>query len=217
LAQPVPIALTTLATIALFAGALLPINAAAKTARVRDIVRRYGAMVSDLNERIVPVTRRRLRPRSGAPTWPALLPNPIEAASDEARAAAVRELIAATPTERTGHILACIAREEDGELRLLAFRSLIARRHDEGRAVFCEALRSGSDSERSLAIDGLARLGALDDLAEAFSDRVEPLAAKAVLLFAGGHDRRRVVEVLDERVDPARRDAILRLLAGVME
>ncbi len=215
--QPVPTALATLATLALFAGALLPLNAAARTFRLRDLLRMCGAAVSDFSERVVPVTRRRLRPRAAAPTWPALLPYPVDAGSEEERASAVRRLVEAEPDEPTGHILAAIAREEDGELRMLAFRSLIANRYAAGREIFCEALRSGSDGERSLAIDGLARLGALDELTEAFSDRVEPLAAKAVLLFAASRDRRTVIEALDDRVDPARRDAILKLLAGVLD
>jgi len=216
LVQPVPLALTTLATLALFAGALLPVNTASG-ARGRHILRRLGVIVSDLNDRIVPVTRRRLRPRPAAPTWPALLSLPIDASSDEARTEAVRALVQGPPDERTGRILAGVAREEEGELRLLAFRSLIAQRHAEGREVFCEALRSGSDAERSLAIDGLARLSAFSDLREAFADRLEPLAAKAVLLFSAHHDRRSVVDALDETVEPARRDAILKLLAGVLE
>jgi hypothetical protein len=215
--QPVPTALATLATLALFAGALLPLNAATRTLRMRDLLRMCGAAVSDFSERVVPVTRRRLRPRAGAPTWPALLPYPIDAGSEEERAAAVRRLVDAQPDEPAGHILATIAREEDGELRMLAFRSLISNRHPAGREVFCEALRSGSDAERSLAIDGLARLSAFDELTEAFSDRIEPLAAKAVLLFAASRDRRTVVEALDDRVDPARRDGILKLLAGVLD
>ena len=74
--------------------------------------------------------------------------------------------------------------------------------------MFCDALRSGSDAERSLAIDGLARLQAFDELTEAFADRLEPLAAKAVLLYAASRDRARIVDALDDRVEPARRDAI---------
>lgn len=215
--QPVPAALTTFATLALLAGALLPLNAAARTVHWRELLDRCSAIVSEFSERVVPVTRRRLRPRSEAPTWPALLPQSIDPSSAPERAAAVRAIADAAPTETSGAILAAIAREEDGELRMLAFRSLIAHRYAEGRAVFREALRDGSDGERSLAIDGLARLGAIDDLREAFSDRVEPLAAKAVLLFAASRDRRNVVDALDDSVDPARRDAILKLLAGVLD
>jgi signal transduction histidine kinase len=173
--------------------------------------------MSELNDRIVPVTRKRLRARPSVPTWTEMLANSIDSASLEERAAAVRALIAAGPRPEDGALLARIAREEEGDLRLLAFRSLIAQRYPEGRDIFSEAVRSGSDAERSLAIDGLARLGAFEALTEAFSDRVEPLAAKAALLYSAAHDRRTLLEALDERIEPTRRDAILKLLVGVLE
>lgn len=215
--QPVPVALTTLATLALCAGALLPLNAATRTGRFRRALHKCGALVSDMNDRIVPVTRRRLRPQGRTRTWPALLPNAIDADSVAERTAAVRALADGDGAGNAGYLLAAIAREEEGELRMLAFRALIARKHGEGRDVFREALRSGSDAERSMAIDGLARLDAFDELSEAFADRLEPLAAKAVLLYSAARDRSRALEVLDERVDPGRRDAILTLLAGVLD
>ncbi len=214
--QPVPVALTTLATLALFAGALLPHATLPRAPRLRDALRRCGAIVSDLN-RIVPVTRRRLRPRAAEPSWTALLAHDVDAASAPDRETALRALARGDGASDAGAILAAAASQEEGELRMIALHALIARAYPEGRAVFAATLLDGSDAERSLAVDGLAKLGAYDDLCAAFADRLEPLAAKAVLLYGGARGRRESIEELSARVDPARRDAIVALLSGILE
>ena len=69
------------------------------------------------------MTRRRLRPAAAPPTWPAMLPYAIDAGSSEERTTALRALLDGPEDPAAGTILAAIAREEQGELRVLAFRA----------------------------------------------------------------------------------------------
>jgi len=210
--QPLPLALTTLATLALGAGLLLPEKAPIA-------LRKLGALLMNESKgRVVPVTRRPLRAQTQleGPSWPALL-GAAETATLDERRTLLRALFGESSRTDLGVILAAAAREEQGDLRLTALRGLVAGAHAEGLEVFRDALRIGTDSERSLSIDGLARLGALDELPAAFNDRLEPLAAKAALAFAASRERGVLEEALEDRVDAGRRDAILRLLAGILE
>jgi hypothetical protein len=143
-------------------------------------------------------------------------PKLSDASSDE-RAQLLRALTFEVWHEGCATALAQAAREEDDDLRFAALRALLTRRCPEGCAVFRDTLRSGSDAERSLAVDGLARLGAMDELTEGFGDRLETIAAKAVLACATSRRRSDVIELLDAHVDAARREAILSLLGGVLE
>ncbi len=169
------------------------------------------------DERVVPVTRRRLRQHTSGITWPTLIDPKLTDASGEERAQLLRALTFEVWHEGCAAALAQAAREEDDDLRFAAFRALLTRRCPEGYEIFRDALRNGSDAERSLAVDGLARLGATDELTEAFGDRLETIAAKAVLASATSRRRCDVVELLDAHVDPGRREAILSLLGGVLE
>jgi len=223
-----PVALTLLATIALAAGLLLPARAmrsepaaperASGLAPVPDALLRLGArLIQQSRDRIAPVTRRPLRAQTAEPTWPELAGAGSERLSPGDRQTLLNELVEGEPRAGLGAVFALAATEEERELRPLALRALVAGAYPEGRDVFAEALHSGSEVERSMAIDGLARIGALDELPFAFGDRLEPLAAKAALAFVRSRDRRALESALEGRVDAGRRDAILRLLAGVLE
>jgi len=242
--RTLPVALATLATLALGAGIFMPrrkgdglmsaawrrpsngrhadvqpsvetgppLAAASDESRVP-----LTSLVRPEEDRIVPVTRRRLRQQAGGITWPALIdPGLVEAEPGE-RGKLLKALAFEIWHEGCGVALVQAVREEDGDLRFAALRALLSRRCPEGLDVFREVLRTGSDSERSLAVDGLTRLGACDDLTEAFADRLETIAAKAVLACAETRRRSEIVALLANRVDTARRDAILNLLGGILE
>lgn len=103
------------------------------------------------------------------------------------------------------------------DARMHALRALTAEPLPEGQAALEEALRSGNDAERFAAIDGLARLGLREHLATALSDRVEAIAAKAALAFAGSRRPSEVRAALLPYVDEVKLEAILTLLAGMTE
>ena len=169
------------------------------------------------DERIVPITRRRLRAIAERISWPSLEdPTPAPPDPDERLkhlTAVLSDVNHVVPEALL--VLAC--RGEDGRARRLALARLARGPYQGCADTFVEALRSGDDEERSLAIDGLHRLGARDALASAFNDRVDALAAKAALAFVGSRRRLDFVAVLDRYVDPFRRDAILDCLAGLIE
>jgi len=107
------------------------------------------------SERIVPITRRRLRPRQTATSY-------------------------------------------DDRLQMLR-----------------DALRTGSDAERALAIEGLSRHGLRDELPIALEDPLEPLAAKAALAFAGTTNREQLAAAIKPHITEGRLAAILALLPGL--
>jgi hypothetical protein len=139
-------------------------------------------------ERVVPITRRRLR-----------------------RAAAVAWHTESSP----GEALARIYLQGDAEERIDALRRLLATAYPEGPGVFRDALRNGNDAERVIAVDGLERHGRRDDLVPALHDRVEPIAAKAALAYAATRSRETLIRRLEGQVPPARLEAIIGLLVGL--
>ena len=171
----------------------------------------------DESQRVVPVTRRRLRQRGGSVGWPALV-EPVQSDLSAAeRCRILDDVIADEHAPGRAIVLVRAVREEEGALRLAALKALVTLRCADGLETFREVLSSGSDAERSLAIDGLAALGATEDLALALSDRLEPLAAKAALHMCPSRKRQELDALLQTNCDALRRDAILGLLAGYFD
>jgi hypothetical protein len=171
----------------------------------------------DSTERVLPLTRLRLRPHGVIVTWPALLKNPREGAGPEERRVLLSALEAEPPDLERERILLRAFHEENGECRLVALRALTRAPSSAAGDAFAAALEGGTDEERAVAIEGLAALGRRDELTRAFTDRVEAIAAKSLLAYVPGRRRADFAAVLDRHVEPSRREAILTLLAGVLE
>jgi len=168
-------------------------------------------------ERIVPITRLPLRRHpSDIGWWTA-----IHEAGDEPPTRTERHALLSRAIDGTLALHPSTVErayfEEDRDGRLLALRGLVARNPANHRAAFVDALHVGTDSERELAVDGLAAGGAVDALPVAFRDRVEAIAARAALAYVGPGDREAYRTALAPHIDEARVVALLALLAGVIE
>jgi hypothetical protein len=169
-------------------------------------------------DRVVPLTRLPLRPQGIDITWPdgvaefALsgVPSRTERHALLERAVRDRELL-------SGEVAALAYRQEDGACRTLALRVMLRHFPHAGRAIFIEALRVGSDEERAIAIDGLATVGARDELGRGVGDRVDAIAAKAALAYVGTLDRADYRVELSAFIDATQIETILKLLAGIVE
>jgi hypothetical protein len=168
-------------------------------------------------ERVVPLTRLRLRPRATSIGWPALLDPARSNCGSEERLLLLRSIDAVVDRDLRERALLQALDEEDGELRVLALRALTRAPTPAAGDAFADALLRGSDDERAVAVDGLLALGRRAELLAAFEDRVEAVAAKAALAYVGTRRRDDFRDVLDAHVEPSRRDAILALLAGSLE
>lgn len=166
------------------------------------------------SDRIVPITRRRLRQHVPI-TWPTVLGDEAVTLTGPERLELLRVWSQRRDDARSGEALARAYLEEDLEGRLIALQALVAGRQSEGPSIFRDALRYGTEPERLLAIDGLERCGRHEELLAALHDRVEPIAAKAALAFARTRSRREFVERLERYVSPARIEAMLALLVGL--
>jgi hypothetical protein len=167
-------------------------------------------------ERIVPLTRMPLRPQALEITWPLLAPEGTVLESRSERHAFLARLTTAGNPEDEA-LLVCAYREEDAGGRLIALRAICAARLDVAHDLCVDALHVGSDEERSLAIDALLASGRRDAVTPAFSDRLDALAAQAALGFVGSQQRADYVAALSPHVDRTRLEAILGLLAGIVE
>ncbi len=174
-------------------------------------------------ERVVPLTRLPLRPQTATVSWPTLLAPSVTVDAGalvrdrSTRHAALVELSRSADDDAT-HALRVAYREEDCEGRSLALRALGRTTIDDStREIVLDALRAGSDDERSLAVDIVARTGDRDALRCALTDRLDAIAARAALAYVDSLDRDDYVAKLAPHVEPARLDAILGLLAGVVE
>ena len=85
------------------------------------------------------------------------------------------------------------------------------------QVIFHDLLRTGSDTERALAVDVLARCGERSALVEAFADRVDAVAARAAFAYVGTNVRSDYESILTTYVDRHRLERILDLLGGVLE
>jgi hypothetical protein len=82
---------------------------------------------------------------------------------------------------------------------------------------FTEALGTGSDEERALAVDALSEAGAREQIARGLTDRIDAIAAKAALAYVGTTARDDYRLALSPLIDESRIETILALLAGVVE
>jgi len=167
-------------------------------------------------ERAVPLTRTPLRHMACAITWPSLIDLPAESTSRSERHALLKRLDHESCPILEAVLLAAYA-EEDADGRALALRSLLRQHCAGARDVFVDALRVGSDDERSFAVDALVAIGDRDALPPALCDRVEAIAARAAFGYVGSYSRADYAAALDPFVDRARVEAILTLLAGVVQ
>ncbi len=169
------------------------------------------------SERVVPLTRRRLRRQATAIDWPGLLDASKSACGPEEREHLLRSIDSLAAGAQRERILLDAVGQEDGVLRLLALRELARDPSPATGNAFAEILVSGVDDERSLAIDVLCALGRRAELAAAFADRVDAIAAKAVLAYVGTRRRSDFAEIFETRLERSQRDAILTLLAGALD
>jgi hypothetical protein len=169
-------------------------------------------------ERVVPLTRLPLRPQGFAITWTAdLAAFASTGTPSRTQRHGLLERLVREPASVPSDVVARAYDEEDGEGRTIALRVLLRNFPQAGRAAFIEALRVGSDDERAIAVDGLTAIGAREELTPAFADRVDAIAAKAALAYVGTFMRADYAAALSSYVDEARIDAILKLLAGIVE
>lgn len=91
----------------------------------------------------------------------------------------------------------------------------VATSYDDRLQMLRNALRTGCDAERALAIEGLKHHASRDELLTALQDPLEPLAAKAALAFAGTTNRELLTAAIKPHVSEGRLAAILALLPGL--
>ncbi len=175
------------------------------------------AQIRHAKARVVPLTRLPLRPQSQAITWPAEL-DPAHNECSVAERHAILVAIARESGRPNASILEAALNQEDSAGRLLALRALAELKPTpRTRAAFIEALRVGTDDERTIALDALATHGQRNDLLPGLRDRVDAIAAQAALTYVGSHRRADYEETLLPHIDAARIESILALLAGVVE
>jgi len=167
-------------------------------------------------ERVVPLTRTPLRPHSASITWPRLTNAAPDLESPAERHAFLRDAPRAVDASLAA-ALQTAYREEEGEGRLLALRALRRGNVAAARDTFVDALAVGTDDERSVAVDALLALGEREAVTSAFSDRIDAIAAQAALGYVATNLRKDYFAALDPFVDRTRIEAILSLLAGVVE
>jgi hypothetical protein len=167
-------------------------------------------------ERIVPLTRLPLRTHAAGISGCSLADTSGGAATRAERHARLTAL-ARAGGESQANVLALAYREEDTEGRLLAMRALMSVDRASAFPIFADALRTGTDEERALAIDALAASGARDALVPAFSDRALAVAAKAALAYVGTNVRDDYERALTPFLDRTRIDALIALLEGYLE
>jgi len=175
------------------------------------------ARLCESNARVVPLTRLPLRPQIGNVTWPEQL-QPVRSGYTTAQRRELLTSFVRDPGSTTLDVLESAYAQEDRDGRLLALRALArGERHPRTRAIFIEALRRGTDEERALALDALVMHGERDDLVVALGDRVDAIAARAALAYVGCYERAAYRIALTPHVEPSRIEAILILLAGIVE
>jgi hypothetical protein len=163
-----------------------------------------------------PLTRLRLRPDSGAITWPKHLPMPHLGMGDGERRTILADLQRAADFSHE-RALTCAYREEDAIGRAMALRGLARVSTHGSQAVLADALKFGSDDERALAVDLLSRSDDRESLVPALNDRLDAIAARAALAYVGSNRRSDYENLLSPHVDERRLASILSLLGGILE
>lgn len=183
----------------------------------RTIPSAVVARTRGVSDRVVPLTRLPLRPQAGDITWPSACDPTRETSSLEERHALL-VACAKDPTLAPAGALQLAYAQEDRDGRLLALRAIAKSEPTSStRATFVEALRNGGDDERSFAIDAIGRHGERDDLVAGLRDRVDAIAARAALAYVGRYERAAYRAALAPHLEFARIEAILILLAGLVE
>jgi hypothetical protein len=185
---------------------------------VELVERQHDVTVAAITSaRVVPLTRLPLRRQSKDVTWPASASPPRSFTNATERYAFLRA--ACDEADRPDDaLLARAFREETSEGRMLALAAL--RRSNaskEAIETFTEALGTGSDEERALAVDALSEAGAREQIARGLTDRIDAIAAKAALAYVGTTARDDYRLALSPLIDESRIETILALLAGVVE
>ncbi|MBC5809470.1 MAG: hypothetical protein GIW95_01215 [Candidatus Eremiobacteraeota bacterium] len=172
-----------------------------------------SAPIGHGNRWAAPLTRRRLRSSDNAITWPQSFDADSPVLDERARCALLERLLSA---DENPDILALAYRQENVAARTLITRGLSAQPPAAQRKVFQTMYAVGNDAERATAIDAFIKLGASDDLIAAFQDRRESLAARAAYAFGKTHCRAEFHARLASLCEPARLEAIVTLLSGVL-
>jgi hypothetical protein len=176
-----------------------------------------GIAVPSRVDRAVPLTRLPLRFVASEIAWPYSVEPHLVFADDAERYAFLRSCASDAGHEHDA-LLARAFREETPIGRGLILKALRgAHPSPEAIGTFVEALGTGSDEERDTAVDALGEAGARSEVARALSDRIEAIAAKAALAYVGTTARDDYRIALSAFVDEARIDAILGMLAGIVE
>jgi hypothetical protein len=163
-----------------------------------------------------PLTRLPLRPKREDISWPRSLSEANGEWTEATRHDFLRRAAERTDPELE-RVLCAAFREETAAGRLLALRALVRGSAAGTHAIFIEALRRGADEERALAVDVFGERGDRAALVEALSDRLDAIAARAALACFGMSSRADLERALTPLVDRARSDAIVGLLAGVLQ
>ncbi|MGH7728523.1 MAG: HEAT repeat domain-containing protein [Vulcanimicrobiaceae bacterium] len=178
------------------------------------------AIVLDLapaaSGRVVPLTRLPLRPRAASISWPRLVDADAPSLAGAERRALL-ERLAQDGESAPLDALAAAYREEDRGGRMLALRALARTAGAASAPIFADALRVGNDEERAFAVDALGALGERESLVAALTDRVEAIAARAALAYVGTWARADYLRELGPHLEPNRIEAVLALLAGIVE
>ncbi len=191
--------------------------AASDTANDEPASSAVVARIHAVQDRVVPLTRLPLRPQTRTVTWPAGL-EPARIACAQPERHAILSAFARAPAGVNATIIANAYAQEDDAGRLLALRALARiEASPQTRATFVEALRTGTDDERTIALDALTEHGERGDLIPGLRDRVEAIAAQAALAYVASHRRADYRELLIPHIDAARIESILVLLAGAVE
>jgi hypothetical protein len=168
-------------------------------------------------ERAVPLTRVPLRFVAKEISWPKSATPELAFASERERYAYLHSCGRDSSPERDA-LLARAFREETPMGRGIILAALrTAHLSPEATGILTEALDTGSDEERDAAIDALSEAGAREEVARGLTDRIEAIAAKAALAYVGTTARDDYRVALAPFVDDARIEAILGMLAGVVE
>jgi hypothetical protein len=166
-------------------------------------------------ERAVPLTRMPLRPQTLDITWPSMIP-----AGDLLESRERRHAFLACDHENDPAlepVFVAAYRQEDGRGRLLALRAICRGGLPIAYDLLVNALALGTDEERSYAVDALIAMNRLDAVIDAFSDRVDAIAAQAALGYVRSLHREEYITALEPYIDRARIESILALLGGIVE
>lgn len=167
-------------------------------------------------ERMVPLTRLPLRSCPNEITWFDAPGSAHALATRRERLNLLERYARGTLTTDVETLLRA-HREEDADGRRLALRALAKHHARAGIAAFDDALRTGTDDERAIAIDGLVAANARDRVRTLLHDRVDAIAARAAIAYVGSNRRDDFVAALAPLLDDVRVATLLALLAGYIE